>query len=99
MYLTEKVPGGFETMKKVIECNGGQVMLLKTPKKLVRMDEVQHLVVIGTPTEKTLCRGFDKIATGQGWEAKFYTTDWLLDMAMRQVLEWPEKFMIDIGKD
>ena len=114
IYVTDKVSGGFETYKEIIETNGGTAIPYRgrtgvvLPRRRLRIDEDPHAglesqnqggdeetgyvyLVSGTEEEDVrVWTTFRKLAEKQGLQARIVKTDWVLNLAMAQRVEWDD---------
>ncbi|GAM83583.1 hypothetical protein ANO11243_015710 [Dothideomycetidae sp. 11243] len=116
LYVTDKVGGGFETFKDIIEANGGTAIPYKgrtgvqLPRRRLKLEddpeaglesqnqggneETDYVYLIsGTADEEVkIWPTFRKLAEKQGLEARIVKTDWVLNCAMAQRVEWDEQW-------
>jgi hypothetical protein len=96
VYCAPGVHGGFEVCKRIVEANGGVCILLtaRVTKKPANAPNCERMVLLSGESvgDKALWSLFAKIAHMQGSKAVIYRSDWLLDAAMRQKVEWGEKY-------
>lgn len=116
VYVTDKVSGGFDTFKDIIEANGGVAIpyrgkkSLQIPRRRLGLaqdpeagaesqnqggdEELDYVYLIsGTSDEETkLWTTFRGLAKSQDLEARIVKTDWVLNCAMAQRVEWNEQW-------
>lgn len=120
VFVTEKVPGGFDTWKDIIGVNGGTVQLyrgrtgLQFPKARIPPSqdpamrwstagwnlgkdahtEVDRIYLVsGTHDDEVkLWKTFRTQAEKQGLRPRIAITEWVLNMAMNQQIEWDDKW-------
>ncbi|KAI5251110.1 hypothetical protein E4T42_04593, partial [Aureobasidium subglaciale] len=118
IFITEKVPGGFETYKEIISINGGTAILYKGRSNVIPgprynpggdrdrgswvqnqgLEEIepnQVFLISGTlPEEVKLWQKFRDEADRKDCDAMIVKTDWLINLAMSQQIEWDEKWAL-----
>lgn len=114
--VTEKVSGGFETYKEIININGGQAMLyrgrtgINIPKRKPSSEDpdagpevknqgdedeetdVAYLISGTLDEEVKLWEKFRSNAEKHGLTPRIVKTDWLINLAMSQRIEWDDKW-------
>src|SRR5262249_7821267 len=101
IYITDHVPGGFDTMKEIVNANGGKAIIWKGPRNHSiepydsdRHGEESRLVLLSSSEDEKYHKGFNKLAKEYGWEPRVFHTDWLLTAAMRQEIDWDSDFKV-----
>ena len=113
IFATEKVNGGFETYRAVVETNGGACIPYqeKTHMKVSRYgrdadgeaspgktDEDRLFLVSGTSKqERALWGGFRAMAEEADMVPMIVSADWLLGVAMAQEVLWREEWGLEAG--
>ncbi|KAF2156008.1 BRCT domain-containing protein [Myriangium duriaei CBS 260.36] len=116
IYVTDKVAGGFDTFKDIVEANGGTAIPYRgrtgvhLPRRRLRIDEDPNAglesqnqggdqetdfvyLISGTEDEEVkIWQVFRKLAEKQDLEARIVKTDWILNCAMAQQVEWDAKW-------
>ena len=116
IYVTDKVAGGFDTFKDIIEANGGVAIPyrgrtgIQLPRRRLTMAEdpdaglesqnqggdvetdYVYLISGSSEEEIKLWAAFRKMAEKQGLKERIVKTDWVLNCAMAQRVEWNEQW-------
>lgn len=99
VYCAPGVHGGFEVCKRITEANGGVCILLsaRVTKKPANAPHSENMVLLsGDGAGDTVLWGtFKKMAHAQGSKAMIYRSNWLLNLAMQQKVEWGDKFKVE----
>jgi len=115
VYCTEKVFGGFDTYKTIIETNGGIPLLYKAragsvasskkgKKDVDSEDEDEdpepvYLISGLSPEERRLWPKFQQMAQACGRMPRIAKHDWMLDAALRQEMKWGDEYDATIDDD
>lgn len=101
VFCTEAINGGFDTFRAIAEANGGKCVLYRAragSHPLARAnaleDAPQYLYLLSgaTPEEVKLWPKFRQVAEGNGMVPRIVKSDWLIDVAMSQRINWRENY-------
>ena len=106
VYCTEMIHGGFDTYKAIIESNGGKCLLYRARAGLhgepwlshenetndgqSRTPEYVYLLSGTTQEESKLWPKFRRMVGEMGKAPRVVRTDWMLDLALSQEIQWRE---------
>jgi hypothetical protein len=109
IFCTEKIPGGFETYRAIIEANGGSCIAFNRKTKMaVRKrdlnenvpaqnldDETNTLYLVsgGSIEESDLRTSFRRMAEKAEMEPRIVKLDWILGVAMNQKMVWKDEWL------
>lgn len=109
IFCTEKIPGGYDTYKAIIDANGGSCIAFnKRTKMAIRKrsrnvnvparnldDDTNTLYLIsgGSSEESNLWEGFRKMAAQAEMEPRIVMLDWILGVAMSQKMVWKDEWL------
>lgn len=96
IYCTPGVHGGYETCRHIVEANGGVCVSFRLMKRAPNTPDSEIMVLLSgdDPVDRKLCRKFQGFARASGKEAYIYRADWLLDLAMTQIITWSSKYAV-----
>lgn len=105
VYCVEDIHGGFDTMKSIVEVNGGSCQSYRgRPLSLIPSrradsetdDNADAILVSGTTKEnKRLWSKFEQMAEGARKVPRLVRPDWLLETAMGQMVLPLDKFKLN----
>lgn len=101
---TAQINNGPETFRAIVEANGGTFYVYKGRGGFVlkkdheddvveASDEPIYLLSGNKPDERVLWPKFEQMARDGGMEPRIVITEWLLDTAMRQEIQWDEGYL------
>lgn len=108
IFVTDKIPGGFETYKDIIETNGGTCHLFRQNTKMsvpknklnglapkdgaTRVEDELFLISGVTTDEKKLWEPFRAMAKRAEMVPRIVKNDWLLSLALSQEIRFDKKW-------
>lgn len=108
IYCTEAVHGGYDTYKSIIEANGGKCHPFRARASSIvsargaldaneddeapESPEYSYLVSGSTYEESRIWTRFRQIAQGKGMVPRVVRTDWIIDLALSQRINWNESY-------
>jgi RTT107 (Regulator of Ty1 Transposition protein 107)-like protein len=108
IFCTERIAGGFDTYKAIIEANGGSCLLFKNKtnmsisKRMLNTeipaanqddDENRLYLISGNSKEEVaLWEPFKKMAEKANMEPMIVKKEWLLAVAMNQTIAWRDEW-------
>lgn len=98
IFVTEKITGGFQTYKDIIEVNGGTCCMFKAKtnmgvakNKLDGQSDEELFLVSGMSTEeRKLWEPFKAMARKAEMVPRIVRSDWLLNVTMAQKIHWDD---------
>lgn len=92
IFCTEHVHGTFEVCKSIVEVNGGVCISWKKQKRPANVPKDGKYVLLSSDvaSDKAAWPSFRKMCAEAGIDYKIYKADWLLDLAMRQKIDWSD---------
>lgn len=105
VFCTEQIKGGFDTFKQIVEANGGSClryqgrlqMPVKKRKGVESQEEIKeelYLLSGESPAERALWPKFKQMAAKADMVPVICKSDWLLNLAMSQMIDWDEKWAL-----
>lgn len=90
VYCTPGVHGGYEVCRRIVEANGGVCILFKGPKRPANAPDSKRVVMLSGDgsADRKLWPKFQGMAHNSGRKCSIYKSDWILEMAMSQKLDW-----------
>ena len=90
VYCTPGVHGGYEVCRRIVEANGGVCVLFKTAKRPANVPDSEKMVLLSSDgaADKKIWPKFQALAHNSGRECKIYKSDWVLELAMAQQVDW-----------
>lgn len=91
IFCTEHVHGTFEVCKSIVEANGGICVSWKKQKRPANVPKAAKYVLLSSHdnvSDKGTWKSFRSMSVENGIDYKIYKADWLLDLAMKQKIEW-----------
>jgi hypothetical protein len=108
VFCTERITGGFDTYKAIVEANGGSCLLFKnktnmsTSKRMLNTEipaanqedyaNFLYLVSDTSKEEVALWEPFNKMAEKANMEPMIVKKEWLLGVAMSQTITWKDEW-------
>jgi hypothetical protein len=108
IFCTEKIPGGFDVYKDIIDTNGGTCCLFRAKTKMAvpkdklkgvvpsdknaQLEDELYLISGNTTDEKKLWEPFKDMARKAEMVPKIVKTEWLLSLALSQEIRWDKKW-------
>lgn len=107
VYCTEAIHGGFDTYKAIVEANGGKCLLYRAragSHPVARAtghddddedeDSARYLYLLSgdTPEEVKMWPKFRQLAAGNEMVPRIVKSDWMIEMAMSQCVQWHDYY-------
>ncbi|KAI1336992.1 BRCT domain-containing protein [Xylariaceae sp. FL0016] len=103
VYCTSGIKNGPDSYRAIAEANGaifmtygprsGSTIRTKGPDEDEAEAEPVYLLTTSAPDEKKLWRKFEEMAHKGNMEPRVVASDWLLDIVMRQEVDFDEKYL------
>jgi hypothetical protein len=107
LWVTEGLDKTYESYRSIIEANGGTCSLFRGRAGSIATrtasvgdedegESEDHAVLISgsAPADARLWPKFCEMATGAGLVPRIVKTDWLLDLALTQQIQWKEDYAV-----
>lgn len=104
VYCTADIKNGFESYKVIAEANGALFKLYRArsgttiretrPEEDIGGPDPVYLLTSTSPAEKALWPKFEEMARKGNMEPRIVVSDWLLDVAMKQQLEFDKRYLV-----
>jgi hypothetical protein len=100
VFCTKGVHGGVEVCRKIVEANGGICVQFKGTKKPANVPDSEKYILLSgdSAADKAMWPKFKTMAHNAGRAFVIYRSDWLLETAMNQQIEWNDKHTIPGAK-